>query len=149
MDSIVGKVLDQLGDRGTLMVVSDHGFHTWRREFNTNTWLARNGFITMQGADNTERKMDDMFSGGSFFPNVDWNRTKAYSLGLGGIFVNLRGREGKGIVKPGAEYEEVRKQIMAGIREFRDPDTGNPVIQGAYRREDIFHGPETADAADI
>jgi predicted AlkP superfamily phosphohydrolase/phosphomutase len=149
MDSIVGKVLDQLGDRGTLMIVSDHGFHTWRREFNTNTWLARNGFITMEGADNTERKMDDMFSGGSFFPNVDWSRTKAYSLGLGGIFVNLKGREGKGIVKPGAEYEEVRNQIMARIREFRDPDTGKPVIQGAYRREEIFHGPETADAADI
>jgi predicted AlkP superfamily phosphohydrolase/phosphomutase len=149
MDSIIGKVLAKLGDRATLLVVSDHGFYTWRREFNTNTWLARNGFITMQGADDKTRKMDDMFSGGSFFPNVDWSRTQAYSLGLGGIFINVRGREGNGSVAAGEEYEKVRKQIMTKIREFRDPDTGAPVIQGVYRREDIFHGPEIEHAPDL
>ncbi len=151
MDSIIGKVHDKIGDRATLIVVSDHGFHTWRREFNTNTWLARNGFIAMkkQSTDSSTRKMDDMFSGGSFFPNVDWSRTKAYSLGLGGIFINLKGREGQGSVAPGAEYEEVRHQIMAKLKQFQDPDTGAPVIQGVYKREDIFHGPETGHAPDL
>jgi predicted AlkP superfamily phosphohydrolase/phosphomutase len=151
MDSVIGKVLDFLGDHGTLIVVSDHGFHTWRREFNTNTWLARNGYLAMQttAPDGTLRKLDDMFSGGSFFPNVDWSRSKAYSLGLGGIFINLKGREGHGAVEPGKQYEAVRDEIMARIREFRDPDNGAPVIQGAYRREDIFNGPRTEDAPDI
>ena len=151
MDSVVGKVLDFLGDRGTLIVVSDHGFHTWRREFNTNTWLARNGFMSMKttDSDGTVKRMDDMFSGGSFFPNVDWSRTKAYSLGLGGIFINVKGREGHGAVQPGKEYEDVRNEIMARIREFRDPDTGAPVIQGAYRREDIFKGPQLGEAPDV
>jgi predicted AlkP superfamily phosphohydrolase/phosphomutase len=151
MDSVVGKVLDFLGDRGTLIVVSDHGFHTWRREFNTNTWLARNGYLVMKttDADGALKKLDDMFSGGSFFPNVDWSRSKAYSLGLGGIFINVKGREGHGAVEPGKEYEAVRKEIMAKIREFRDPDTGAPVIQGAYRREDIFKGPELEEAPDV
>ena len=151
MDSVVGKVLDFLGGRGTLIVVSDHGFHTWRREFNTNTWLARNGFMSMKttDSDGTVKRMDDMFSGGSFFPNVDWSRTKAYSLGLGGIFINVKGREGHGAVQPGKEYEDVRNEIMARIREFRDPDTGAPVIQGAYRREDIFKGPQLGEAPDV
>jgi len=151
MDSVVGKVLDFLGDRGILIVVSDHGFHTWRREFNTNTWLARNGFMTMKttDSDGTVKRMDDMFSGGSFFPNVDWSRTKAYSLGLGGIFINVKGREGHGAVEPGKEYQAVRDEIMAKIREYRDPDTGAPVIQGAYRREDIFRGPKLEEAPDV
>lgn len=151
MDSIIGKVLECLGDRGTLLVVSDHGFHTWRREFNTNTWLARNGFLTLKGmnSDGSSKKLDDLYGGGSFFPNVDWGRTRAYSLGLGGIFINVIGREGHGIVEAGEEYERVRKEISAGIREFRDPDNGAPVIQGVYRREDIFHGGEVAHAPDL
>jgi predicted AlkP superfamily phosphohydrolase/phosphomutase len=114
MDSIIGRVLAYLGDRGTLIVVSDHGFHTWRREFNTNTWLARNGFLAMKSStsDGTVKKLDDMFSGGSFFPNVDWSRSRAYSLGLGGIFINVRDREGQGVVPPGREYDQVRSEIM-------------------------------------
>ncbi len=151
MDSIVGKVLGMMSENGTLLVISDHGFHTWRREFNTNTWLARNGFMSLRGAegDTSTKKLDDMFSGGSFFPNVDWNRTRAYSLGLAGIFINLIGREGEGGVEPGEEYERVRREISSKIREYRDPDTGAPVIQGVYRREDIFNGPETEHAPDL
>ncbi|NWG13427.1 MAG: alkaline phosphatase family protein [Acidobacteria bacterium] len=151
MDTVIGKVLSLLGERDTLIVVSDHGFHIWKREFNTNTWLARNGYMVMKDADadGTLKKMDDMFSGGSFFPNVDWSRTKAYSLGLGGIFVNMKGREGQGIVEPGKEYEAVRAEIAARIREYRDPDTDAPIIQGAYRREDIFHGSQLEHAPDI
>jgi predicted AlkP superfamily phosphohydrolase/phosphomutase len=151
MDSIIGRVLEQLAENGTLIVVSDHGFHTWRREFNTNTWLARNGYLTLKSADSdgTTKKIADMTSGGSFFPNVDWSKSKAYSLGLGGIFINLKGREGQGSVEPGAEYERIRREISTRILEFRDPDTGGPVIQGVYRREDIFKGPRTPDAADL
>jgi predicted AlkP superfamily phosphohydrolase/phosphomutase len=151
MDSIIGKVLERMSNTGTLLVVSDHGFHTWRREFNTNTWLARNGFLAMQGVetDSSAKKLDDMFSGGSFFPNVDWSRSKAYSLGLAGIFINLKGREGKGSVAPGEEYERVRREISSKIREYRDPDTGAPVIQGVYRREDIFKGAEVEHAPDL
>jgi len=151
MDSIVGKVLDRIGETGTLLVVSDHGFHTWRREFNTNTWLARNGFIALKGteSDGSTKKLDDMFSGGSFFPNVDWSRTQAYSLGLGGIFINQAGREGQGSVQPGEEYERVSSAIISKIREYRDPDTAGPVVQGVYRREEIFHGPMIENAPDL
>jgi predicted AlkP superfamily phosphohydrolase/phosphomutase len=151
MDSIVGRVLGELRGGGTLLVLSDHGFHTWRREFNTNPWLARNGFLALKttAADGSAKKLDDMFSGGSFFPNVDWSKSRAYSLGLGGIFINLKGREGQGAVAQGTEYEEVRQEIMRRIREYRDPDTGGQVIQGVYRREDIFSGPEIGEAPDL
>ncbi len=151
MDAIIGRVLQELGGEETLIVVSDHGFHTWRKEFNTNTWLARNGYLTLKGMEGDEgmKKLDDMFSGGSFFPNVDWSRSKAYSLGLGGIFINVKGREGKGSVQSGEEYEKIRTDIAQKIRAYRDPDTGGPVVQGVYKREDIFRGPETAQAPDL
>jgi len=151
MDTVIGKVLPVLGERDTLLVVSDHGFHTWRREFNTNTWLARNGYMAMKSADTdgSLKKLDDMFSGGSFFPNVDWSQTKAYSLGLGGIFINVKGREGQGIIESREDYEKIRTEIAARIREFRDPDNGAPVIQGVYRREDIFKGPQLEHAPDL
>lgn len=151
MDDIIGRVMKFVDERTTLLVVSDHGFHSWRKEFNTNTWLVRNGFMTLKGMEVGKDKkiLDDLFSGGSFFTNVDWSRTKAYALGLGQIYINLRGREREGIVEPGRDYEEVRKQIAAKLMTFRDPDTGEEVIQGAYPREKIFHGPYTTEAGDL
>lgn len=151
MDEIIGQVMSFVDDKTTLIVVSDHGFHSWRKEFNTNTWLVRNGFMFLKGMEGGEDKriMDNLFSGGSFFSNVDWSRTKAYSLGLGQIYINLKGREKFGIVEPGNAYEEVRQQMATKLKAFRDPDTGQEVVQGIYPREKIFQGPYTSEAGDL
>lgn len=153
MDEIIGAVLQRLEPDDLLLVVSDHGFHSWRKEFNTNTWLVRNGFMALRGQEQTDdgpmKKLDDMFSGGSFFPNVDWNRTQAYSLGLGHIYINLKGREGQGWVEPGESYQRLVEEIRSRILEYRDPDTGEPVVQGAYLRDEIYQGSELKHAGDI
>ncbi len=151
MDTIIGEVRKRLSDRDVLLVVSDHGFHTWRREFNTNTWLVRNGFMQLKGSDSDGdlRKLDLMFSGGSFFPNVDWSRTKAYALGLGQIYINLKGRERDGVVEPGDEYRKVVGEIQAAIVDYRDPDNGDPVVANAYARDDIYKGGEVDHAGDL
>jgi len=152
MDQIVGKILDRfVDDRTTLLVVSDHGFHPWRGEFNTNTWLVRNGYLALKGADTTAdfRKLDHLFSGGSFFPNVDWTRSRAYALGLGQIYVNLKGREKQGIIENGAPYQSLVEEIRTKILEFRDPDTDQPVLQNAYFRDRIYQGRHVPDAGDI
>ncbi len=151
MDEIIGRVLSTIDERTVLFVVSDHGFHTWRKEFNTNTWLARNGFMALKGmeSDSQLKVLDDLFSQGSFFPNVDWSKTKAYSLGLGQIYINLRGREKYGTVAPGEEYEKLRDEIAEKLLSFRDPDTGETVVQGVYKREAIFKGPYVDRAGDL
>ncbi len=151
MDSIVGEVRKRLGENDVLLVLSDHGFHTWRKEFNTNTWLVRNGFMALENMDSDDdmRKLDLMFSGGSFFENVDWSRTKAYALGLGQIYINLKGREAEGIVEQGAEYREVVDAIRSQIVQYEDPDTGELVLQNAYFKEDIYEGGEVDHAGDI
>lgn len=151
MDSIIGEVLKRLDRKDLLIVVSDHGFHSFRKEFNTNTWLVRNGFMALKesGGGEDMKKLDDMFSGGSFFPNVDWSKTRAYAVGLGHIYVNMKGREGQGIVEPGEEYQQVIQEIREKIVLYRDPDTDEPVLQNTYFRDDIYTGDQIEHAGDI
>lgn len=82
--------------------------------------------------------------------NIDWSRTKAYSVGnIGQVYVNLRGREPQGCVDPGAPYEAVRDQIIDEALKLKDPDTGELVIEEAYRKEDIYSGPFVDEMPDV
>ncbi|MGQ9598994.1 MAG: alkaline phosphatase family protein [Anaerolineae bacterium] len=76
-------------------------------------------------------------------PPIDWSRTQAVSgsPAVEGIYLNLKGREPQGIVEPGAPYEAVRERLMAELRDLRDPETGEPVVQAVYRREEVYRGP--------
>jgi predicted AlkP superfamily phosphohydrolase/phosphomutase len=151
MDSIIGEVVKRVDPEDLLLIVSDHGFHSFRKEFNTNTWLVRNGYMTLGGGgDSGEmKKLDDMFSGGSFFPNVDWSQTRAYALGLGHIYINLKGREAQGIVESGEEYRQLIQEIREKIIQYTDPDTNQRVLQNTYFRDDIYTGDQIEHAGDI
>jgi predicted AlkP superfamily phosphohydrolase/phosphomutase len=151
MDAIVGDVIHTMKPGGTLIIVSDHGFHSWRKGFNTNTWLAQNGFMTLRNAGFEERQynLDNLFGQGSFFPNTDWSRTQAYAVGLGQVYLNLRGREKYGIVNSGAEAQRILADLRQKLLAVRDPDTHQPVIENVYLSAEIFHGPRTSEAADL
>ena len=146
MDSVIGRVLEVLGERDILMIVSDHGFHSWSREFNTNSWLLEGGFMALKGGDESGQEID---RGGSFFPNVDWSKTRAYALGLGHIYINLKGREGQGIVEPGEEFRELVGAIRAQILTYRDPETKESVVQNVYLPENIYSGDQIEHAGDL
>jgi predicted AlkP superfamily phosphohydrolase/phosphomutase len=150
MDGIVGRVMQLMDPAACLIVVSDHGFHSWRKGFNTNTWLVENGFMKLKGSNDRAKVLDDLFSQGSFFPNVDWERTQAYALGLGQIYVNLKGREKYGIVNRNSpEYESIRDRIILALKNFVDPDNGERVVQNVYKAEEIFQGAHTGHASDL
>ena len=138
MDAIVGDAMSRLVPGDLMMVLSDHGFATWRRSVNYNTWLVRNGYMALKAENGKQADLEMLFSQGEFWPNVDWSRTKAYSMGLGEIYLNVRGREGQGIVAPGAEYEAVRSEIKAKIVTLVDPATGKRPVVNAYTREEIY-----------
>ncbi len=150
-DSLVGRLLERCKDgRTTLLVVSDHGFASFRKAVNINTWLVRNGYMTLSKLDPVrDRNLEDLFGRGTFWPNVDWSRTRAYALALGQIYVNLKGREKDGTVQPGGEYEAVRNEIIRGFSALKDPATGAPVVHRVYKREEVFHGPYFAEAPDL
>jgi predicted AlkP superfamily phosphohydrolase/phosphomutase len=137
MDSIVGDAMARLGKDDILIVLSDHGFATWRRSVNYDTWLVKNGYMVMTG-DSRQADLEMLFGQGEFWPNVDWSKTRAYAMGLGEIYINLKGREGKGVVAPGAEYEALRNEIRAKLVELVDPKTGLKAVSRIFTREEAY-----------
>ena len=143
MDEIVGKVSAKLDEDDLLLVISDHGFHSFRTGFNVNTWLIRNGYLAVEGKSDAATANNPK----AFLQGYDWSRTKAYSLGLGSIFLNLAGREGQGIVSK-SESAALLSEIRAKLLEVTDPDTGDKIFDAVYTREE-FHGVAAEDAPDL
>jgi predicted AlkP superfamily phosphohydrolase/phosphomutase len=85
------------------------------------------------------------------FSDVDWSRSKAYSFGrsVGPIYLNVKGREPQGIIKPGREYDEVRDEIAGLATELTDPQTGRKLVGRVLRREEIYSGPYLDQAPDL
>jgi predicted AlkP superfamily phosphohydrolase/phosphomutase len=133
MDAIVGEVVSRLGPETTLLIVSDHGFHSYRMGLNVNTWLRDHGYL-VQGAIPPGQENAD------FFPGVDWGRTRAYALGTGQIYVNLRGREGRGVVAPGAEYAALLDALARELEAAVDPATGEGFVAKVYKGPEVFAG---------
>lgn len=139
MDQILGKVLEKIDKDTTLIVLSDHGFSSFRRSVNLNRWLLENNFLFLKKGIN---------EGGEFFEDIDWPKTKAYALGFGGIYINRAGREKYGFVTE-AEAEILKKEILDKLKQLRDSATGEKVIKNVYAAEEIFTGPYTKDAPDL
>jgi predicted AlkP superfamily phosphohydrolase/phosphomutase len=148
-DTFVAEVLEHLEPGTRLMIVSDHGFHSWRKAVNLNTWLVQQGYMVVQGQQPGEKKLEDLFGGGEFWENVDWSRTRAYAMGLGQIYFNLRGRESKGIVSPGAESKQLADELSAKLLTMTDPTDGAKIIRAVYKRDDVYSGEFIGNAAEL
>jgi predicted AlkP superfamily phosphohydrolase/phosphomutase len=138
MDRIVGRVMQEMPRDATLFVVSDHGFASWRRTMNYNTWLAREGYLVLQGEGPERANLEDLFDQGEFFVNVDWSKTRAYAMGLGNIYLNLAGREAQGIVQPGAEYAALLTEIKTRLEAFVDAETGERPVAHVWTRDEAY-----------
>jgi predicted AlkP superfamily phosphohydrolase/phosphomutase len=149
-DATVGRMMEKLPRDTVFMVVSDHGFHSFRRSVNLNTWLVENGYMVFEGqAAGRTLTLADLFGRGRFWEGVDWGRTRAYAVGLGQIYFNLRGREGRGIVSPGAEYKALQEEMAAKLVTLVDPEGNAPVMRAVYRRDDIYKGDYLQYAPDL
>ncbi len=149
-DDLVGRIQQQLPPETTLFVMSDHGFHSFRRGVNLNTWLAQHGYLVFEGQQSGEKKtLADLFGHGKFWEGVDWSRTRAYAVGLGQIYFNLKGREAHGIVSAGAEYQALQNEIASGLLPVVDPESNGPVFGAVYKRDDIYKGDYIQNAPDV
>lgn len=148
-DQFVGEVLEHLEPGTVLMIVSDHGFHSYRKSVNLNTWLVQQGYMAVQGRQPGEKKLDDLFGGGEFWENVDWSRTRAYAMGLGQIYFNLRGREGQGIVSPGAEAKQLADELSQRLLTMVDPEDGSRIVRAVYKRDDVYTGEYLQNASEL
>ena len=129
LDAIVGYTVEQMREGDLLVVMSDHGFTSWRRAFHLNAWLHENDFLAVRDP--------DMEDDPGIFANVDWTETQAYGVGINGLYINLRGREKFGIVNVSereAVMDEVAEKLLAAI----DPETGGQAVTKVYKREEFY-----------
>lgn len=140
-DEMIGRVRRGLGPRDHFLVISDHGFQSFRRGINLNSWLHQQGLLHLESAN---------AACGDWFANVDWSRTKAYALGLGGLFINQRGREARGIVAPGEETQAIKRQIIEGLTGLRDPAADEVAINAVFDPAEVHSdGPYRGNGQDL
>lgn len=137
MDGIVGRVLENADDQTAVFVLSDHGFCAFRRGVNLNAWLLREGYLALRPG---------VTEGGDYFEGVDWSRTRAYTFGLGGLYLNLAGREAGGIVAKD-EAPALRAALISKLTGL--PDDGETAIQAVYDAAEIYRGPYIGAAPDL
>lgn len=142
MDGMIGKLMEEVGnDPDTVvMVISDHGFTNFRRGVNLNSWLRDEGYLVLK---------DGATTSGDWFEKVDWSKTKAFALGLTGLFINRKGREKSGIVAEGEEYREVAREIARKLEALVDPQTNGRAIRKVEIAPAVFDGPYRFDAPDL
>jgi predicted AlkP superfamily phosphohydrolase/phosphomutase len=138
-DRLVGRVLDHIDSNTLLVVMSDHGFRSFRRCFNVNTWLFQNGYLALLPGQEP----------GEWFSGVDWSKTKAFAVGLAGIYINQKGRERDGIVAPGEETELLKAELMGKLKGLQDPDTGETAIRDVADTRAAYQGPYKENAQDL
>lgn len=119
VDKDIGTVLDRMPD-ATVIVMSDHGFASFDRAVNLNTWLWREGYLALDDPQNA--------GNGEALAHVDWRRTKAYAMGLNALYINQAGRERNGIVQAGAERDRLVKELAEKLRAFHDPANRRAVV---------------------
>lgn len=147
MDEILGEVLDGVDRTTPVLVVSDHGFTSFRRQFHVNDWLKREGYLEVNRTRPRNR--------GRFFRQrrgrghwVDWDRTRAYQLGLTGVYLNLEGREGNGSVPPERRWELAR-EIKRKLEAETDPRSGRSILKNVRLSRSAYEGLYWHDGPDL
>jgi predicted AlkP superfamily phosphohydrolase/phosphomutase len=140
MDAIVGDAMKAADEKHALLIVaSDHGFASFRRSVHYNTWLVLNGYMTLKtGVQVKDRNVEMLFDQGQFWENVDWSKTRAYAMGLGEVYVNLKGRESQGVVNPGPEYDALKKELQTKLVAMVDEETGEHPVRRVLTREEAY-----------
>jgi len=140
MDEMIGRIRAKLDRNCVLLVMSDHGFKSFRRGVNLNSWLLQNGYLSLKKGQSGR---------GEWFKDVDWEKTKFYALGLGGIYINMKGREAQGIVAPGEEARKLKQEVVEKLACLMDDELGHRAINEVFDRDEVFKGPYRESAPDL
>ena len=149
MDGVLAEALkradeldaaDKTGKKTAVVVVSDHGFNTFRTSVGLNSWLVDQGYMVLSTADGR--------NGRELFADVDWSKTRAYSVGFASIYLNLKGREGRGIVRRD-DAEALCAELTQKLRALKEPVTGRSVCYDVYRSVEHYRGALAEEAPDL
>jgi predicted AlkP superfamily phosphohydrolase/phosphomutase len=131
--------MEKIDDETLLIVMSDHGFKPFRRGVNLNSWLHQQGYLVTKGE----------LTGAEWMQDVDWTKTRAFAVGLGGIYLNVAGRRPHGIVQPGEEERQLRDEIAERLRGLRDEEKDSPAVAEVYNLKEMYKGPYVREAPDL
>ena len=141
MDRVVGQAMELVDERTLLLGISDHGFASFRRQFHLNSWLMEEGYAVPR---------DPYVRGeAELFEEAKWSETRAYGLGINGLYLNVRGREPDGTVAPGDAAEELKEELITRLESLEDPKTGEKVVSRVCRPEEIYSGPYVHEGPDL
>jgi predicted AlkP superfamily phosphohydrolase/phosphomutase len=126
IDTFIGILLNKIPQNDELIILSDHGFTKLKKEVYINKWLYDNNYLKFTTQQPPENLTD-------IHPT-----SKAYSLIPGRIYINLKGREKTGSVLPGLEYEKIREELRINLKEIKDSDTGEKVVDDVLTREELY-----------
>lgn len=148
-DQVIAEVQQKLDPkRDALFIISDHGFCQFQRGVNLNAWLRDHGYLVLK-EDAPVDEASGKQTSRDWLQDVDWTKTKAFSLGLTGLFINRQARERDGIVEEGEELAQVKREIQEGLMALEDPKTGETIFREVFDAEQIFTGPYVFEAPDL
>jgi predicted AlkP superfamily phosphohydrolase/phosphomutase len=140
MDDLVGKTMSKCQHKDTLLlVISDHGFGPFRRGVDLNRWLEQNGYLAFHDG----RRGEDHLSG------VDWSRTRAFAIGLAGIYVNTKDKYAQGIVEPNGEADALRNEISQRLSTLTDSEGRASAVKCVYIASKFYKGPYRTNGPDL
>jgi len=124
-----------------MIVLSDHGFDTFRRAVHLNSWLRENGYLELDDA--------GAMAGQPLLQGINWSRTKAYAIGFNAIYINEQGREGQGIVAPGTAKQQLKQELAQKLMAWVDSKTNQRIVNKVYQQEELFWGPYLEETPDL
>lgn len=140
MDEMIGKIRKKIDKKSIMIIMSDHGFKSFRRGVNLNSWLYLNGYLSLKNGKSES---------GEWFKDVNWEKTKAYALGLGGLYLNQKGREAKGIVNPGEETKALKDELTSKLNGLKDDKNDHIAINQVVDRDNLPSGPYKENCPDF
>jgi predicted AlkP superfamily phosphohydrolase/phosphomutase len=130
LDTFVGEVhnkMDSLGmSKSRFIVMSDHGFKLFQYKVHLNTWLSQNGYLKFTDPNNPS------------IAQVNWEETSAYAIGLNSIYLNVKGREGKGSLTP-EKIEPLLTEIKNNLLGLKGGD-GQSAVSSVLLKHEAFSG---------
>jgi len=137
IDEEIAKTLDLVPPDTAIIIISDHGAKRMYYRINANEVLAEEGFLKLKEKPERVMGLTEADEKGL----IDWEKTVAYALGayIAQVFINVKGRDPKGVVKLGEEYLAIREQIAEALASVKGPD-GEKLDNRIYMREEAYRG---------
>jgi len=135
-DKLIGELIERTGENWEFIIISDHGFGSLKKYVDLNAFLRENGYLILKEGMESE----------PLFKKVNFKKTKAFNCGFTGIYLNKKGREGKGTLKEG-EYLKEKENLKKLLKTLRDGNKN--VIKEVYDVEEIYSNKNKENMPDL